>query len=246
MIKDLWLIGIGTGSPRHLTLEGRAALRDAAIVLLPRKGPQKDDLAQIRRDLVADTGSNATILPFDMPVRDETLDYQTRVAQWHDEIARRWQDTLKGTPVSGPVALLVWGDPGLYDSTLRIADRLTPRPNLRVVPGITALQALTSAHGIPFNTIDGSVLVTTGQRLRTEGIKPDIDTTFVMLDGKCGFQSLDPDRFHIWWGAYLGMTGELLLAGPLKDVGPEIVARRAEARRAHGWIMDTYMLRRLG
>ena len=41
-------------------------------------------------------------------------------------------------------------------SRLRIARRLDPVPQLRFVPGITALQALTAAHAIPFadNTFD--------------------------------------------------------------------------------------------
>ena len=38
MIRDLWLIGMGTGSPAHITLEGMAALRDAATILLPHQG----------------------------------------------------------------------------------------------------------------------------------------------------------------------------------------------------------------
>lgn len=244
VITDLWLIGIGTGAPQHLTLEGRAALRDAAGVLLPRKGPGKDDLAQIRLDLLAATNTPAEVLPFDMPVRDESLDYQTRVARWHDEIALRWQDRLAAETFTGPVALLVWGDPGLYDSTLRIAARLSPPPKVRVVPGITALQALTAAHAIPFNTIDGSVTVTTGQRLRQEGLPRDVDTTFVMLDGKCSFQALAAQGLHIWWGAFLGMPQQILVSGPLAEVREEIVARRAAAREAHGWIMDTYMVRR--
>ena len=37
MIQDLWLVGIGTGSPGHVTLEGVQALRDAAVILLPLK-----------------------------------------------------------------------------------------------------------------------------------------------------------------------------------------------------------------
>jgi len=244
-MEELWLIGIGTGSPRHVTLEGQAALRDAGTILLPRKGPGKDDLAQIRLDLLEALGTTAQVLPFDMPVRDDTLDYQTRVALWHDEIARRWQDTLARAEARGPVALLVWGDPGLYDSTLRIAERLSPRPKLRVIPGITALQALTAAHAVPFNTIDGAVCVTTGQRLREEGLDRSVPTTFVMLDGKCSFQTLDATGMQIWWGAYLGMPEQILIAGSLSQVGDAIVARRAEARAAHGWIMDTYMLRRI-
>lgn len=243
MIKDLWLIGIGTGALSHITLEGQQALRNAAVLLLPRKGDGKDDLVQIRLDILRRTGSQARVVPFDMPVRDEALPYQERVSRWHDQIAEKWQQALVRETVDGPVALMVWGDPGLYDSTLRIADRLSPRPAVRVVPGITALQALTAAHAIPFNTIDGTVTVTTGQRLREQGLPSGSETVAVMLDGKCSFMALDCSDLHIWWGAFLGMPEQLLVQGPLHAVGPEIVKMRAEARDRHGWIMDTYLLR---
>ena len=36
----------------------------------------------------------------------------------------------------------------------------------------------------------------------------------------------------------------MLIAGPLGEVGERIVAARAAARAAHGWIMDTYLLRK--
>ena len=111
MIKDLWLIGIGTGSPSHLTLEGQQALRDAGVVLLPRKGPGKDDLADIRHAILSAAGATARVVPFDMPERDESLPYRQRVARWHDEIACIWQKALSGETVNGPVAVLVWGDP---------------------------------------------------------------------------------------------------------------------------------------
>ncbi|MGR3377991.1 precorrin-6A synthase (deacetylating) [Salipiger abyssi] len=242
-MTELWLIGIGTGNPAHVTLEGQRALREAAVVLIPRKGAGKEDLAHLREGILAEAGATARVIHFDMPVRDESLPYGDRVARWHDEIARRWQAALAGAP-EGPVALLVWGDPGLYDSTLRIAERLAPRPKLRVVPGITALQALTAAQAIPFNTVNGAVTVTTGRRLRDDGWPEGAETVVVMLDGACSFQALDPDGLHIWWGAYLGMAEQLLESGPLAQVAERIVARRAEARARHGWIMDTYLLRR--
>ncbi|WP_298836753.1 precorrin-6A synthase (deacetylating) [uncultured Roseobacter sp.] len=246
MIKDLWLVGIGTGSPVHLTLEGRSALRDAAAILLPRKGPGKDDLATLRASLLASTGSGAAVLPFDMPVRDESLPYLERVERWHDEIAEIWQQTLRETTVDGPVALMVWGDPGLYDSTLRIAQRLTPVPALRVVPGITALQALTAAHAVPFNTIDGAVTITTGQQLRENGMPVGSSSVFVMLDGQCSFRQARTDDCYIWWGAFLGMPEQVTLAGPVSETADQIVALRAAERARHGWIMDTYLLRRPG
>lgn len=231
------------GHPGHVTIEGQQALRDAATVLLPRKGTGKEDLAHLRTAILADASAQARVVSFDMPIRDETLPYEERVDAWHDEIAHRWQTALHGAS-GGPVALLVWGDPGLYDSTLRIAARMTPRPNLKVIPGITALQALTSAHAIPFNTVNGAVTVTTGRRLRDHGWPAAADTTVVMLDGQCSFETLDPDGLKIWWGAFLGMPEQVLDSGPLAEAGPRIVATRAKARAQHGWIMDTYMLRR--
>lgn len=242
-MTELWLIGIGTGKPGHLTLEGRQALREAACVLLPRKGTGKEDLAHLRLEILWDAGSTARVIPFDMPIRDESLPYAERVARWHAAIAERWQAALEGAP-EGPAALLVWGDPGLYDSTLRIAARLTGPTRLRVVPGITALQALTAAHAIPFNTINGAVTVTTGRALRDRGWPEGADTVAVMLDGACSFQTLSPEGLRIWWGAFLGMPEQLLEHGTLREAGPRIVARRAEARARHGWIMDTYLLRR--
>ncbi|MEM9248585.1 MAG: precorrin-6A synthase (deacetylating) [Pseudomonadota bacterium] len=243
-MTELWLIGIGTGNPAHVTLQARAALRAAALVVVPRKGPDKADLTELRHTILSESGSTAPVAEFDMPERDESLPYAERVARWHDEIARIWAETLAAARPSGPVALLVWGDPSLYDSTLRIAERLTPRPILRVVPGITSLQALTAAHAIPLNTVNGAVTVTTGRRLRDHGWPNGAETVAVMLDGACSFQTLPPEGLHIWWGGFLGMAQEILDSGPLADAAPRIVSSRADARASHGWIMDSYLLRR--
>ncbi|TVR09180.1 MAG: precorrin-6A synthase (deacetylating) [Salinarimonadaceae bacterium] len=243
-MTELWLIGIGSGNPDHVTIEARKALREAALVLVPRKGPDKADLADLRLQVLATCESPARIVEFDMPTRDESLPYAERVTLWHDEIARIWADAIRLAGPEGPVALLVWGDPGLYDSTLRIAARLTPSPRVRVVPGVTALQALTAAHAIPFNTVNGAVLVTTGRRLRDHGWPDGAETVAVMLDGECSFRNLAPEGVLIWWGAYLGMENQILEQGPLAEAGPRIVAARAAARERHGWIMDTYLMRR--
>lgn len=244
IIEDLWLIGIGTGSPSHMTLEGVEAIRCASVILLPRKGAAKDNLADIRLRIIEAAGSEAKIVSFEYPERDEALPYQERVRAWHDEIAMRWRDALAPIDEDGAVALLVWGDPSLYDSTIRIARRLYPEPRIRVVPGITALQALTAAHRIPLNTINGPVLLTTGRRLREGGWPDRADSVVVMLDGECSFQELEVADLLIWWGANLGSDDEAILAGRVRDVGEEIVKTRAKLRARQGWVMDTYLLRR--
>jgi len=246
---DLHLIGIGTGNPDHLTRAAIAAMNAADLILLPRKGDAKSDLIDLRRTICADvlTG-DIPVVEFDLPERDTYAPYLSAVDQWHDAIALAWRDEItQHLPNGGRLALLVWGDPSLYDSTLRIADRLCAEGlaiTVTVEPGITSLQALTAAHAIPLNTIAAPVLITTGRRLRAGGWPAGVDTIAVMLDGDCAFQTLDSPGIKIWWGAYLGMAHQMLIAGCLDEVADGIIQSRAILRERHGWIMDIYLLRR--
>ena len=245
---DLTLVGIGTGNPDHLTRQAIKALNTADLILIPRKGETKADLADLRRAICADVVTNPTtrIVEFDLPVRDAANpDYLARVDDWHDAIVLCWAKAVASVPGSSHrVALLVWGDPSLYDSTLRIAARLNPAPRVTVIPGITSMQALCAAHAIPMNDIGAPVLVTTGRQLRDHGWPKGVDTLVVMLDGDCAFQTLDPAGVTIWWAGYVGMREEILFSGRLGEAGPQIITARATARAQHGWIMDIYLLRR--
>ncbi|MGP3697971.1 precorrin-6A synthase (deacetylating) [Rhodobacter sp. NSM] len=242
-MRELTLVGIGTGNPDHVTRQGAAALREAGLILVPRKGEEKADLADLRLRLCAELAPGVPVAEFDLPVRDAANpDYRGGVEDWHDAIARAWAQAAGN---ADHAALLIWGDPSLYDSSLRIAARLSPAPRVRVVPGITAIQALCAAHAIPLNEVGAPVVITTGRQLRA-GWPAGTDTAVVMLDGECSFRTLDPSGLRIWWGAYLGMPEEILESGPLAEAAPRIVAARAEARARHGWIMDIYLLRRSG
>lgn len=249
MIDALTLIGIGTGNPDHVTLQGQAAIRDADVILIPLKGDQKDDLAQLRRDIIGralDGTAPPEIIEFSLPVRDaKNPDYEQGVLDWHDAIAASWQAALAQHPQARNAALLIWGDPSLYDSALRIAERMVPKPTIRVVPGITAIQALTAAHAITLNEIGAPVVITTGRQLQDHGFPSGANTAAIMLDGQCSFQSLAQEDYGIFWGAFVGMENQILRAGTLKDVSADIIDTRASARAAHGWIMDLYLLRRL-
>lgn len=246
---ELLLIGIGTGNPDHLTLQAVRAMNSADIILIPRKGAAKADLADLRESLCAGvlTGETA-VVGFDLPVRRADGDYLDGVADWHEAIALTWAALLRRhLPDGGRAALLVWGDPSLYDSSLRIAARVIGGGlplDVRVVPGLTSLQLLTAAHAIPLNTLGAAFVVTTGRQLRATGWPAGIDTMAVMLDGDCAFQTVPPQGVTIFWGAYLGMPQEVLVSGSVAEVGPQIIAKRAALREAHGWIMDIYLLRR--
>lgn len=250
---NLRLIGIGTGNPDHLTLAAIKTLNQADLILLPRKGADKSDLADLRRNICASILSKPVrIIEFDMPMRNERTEYLAAVQDWHAAIATLWANLIaehlpREKQQHGNVALMVWGDPSLYDSTLRIAARLNASGvplQVHVVPGISSIQALTAAHGIPLNKLAEPVLITTGRRLRKDGWPTTADTIVVMLDSGGAFCTLDPTDIEIWWGAYLGMPHQVLIAGTLVDVAEKILARRAELKEKHGWIMDVYLMRR--
>ncbi|MEE2945870.1 MAG: precorrin-6A synthase (deacetylating) [Pseudomonadota bacterium] len=246
----LSLVGIGSGNPDHLTLQAIKTLEGADLILLPRKGDEKTELADLRRDIVAGVLKTApSVVEFDYPVRDaKTPKYLDGVNTWHDALASIWGGLIaEHAKPNANVALMVWGDPSLYDSTLRIADRLIAQGldiKVEVVPGITSLQMLTAAHGIPLNDLGAPVVITTGRQLRENGWPDGTNAVAVMLDGECSFKHIDQEGIDIWWGGYVGMPQQILKAGALADVGAEIIRTRAEARELNGWIMDIYLLRK--
>ncbi|GAC1536673.1 MAG: precorrin-6A synthase (deacetylating) [Ramlibacter sp.] len=248
----LLLIGIGMGNPDHLTLQAVRALNSADLILLPRKGSDKADLADLRRAICnVHSSGHAQVVEFDLPQRVAAVTpYLDNVNAWHDAVASSWAGLIaEHRPRGGRVALMVWGDPSLYDSSLRIAGRLRSRGmqlQAEVIPGLTSVQLLTAVHSIPLNTLGAPVMITTGRHLREHGWPDAVETLVVMLDGECSFETLPPENTTIYWAAYVGMPQQLTLAGPLEGTAPRIRQTRTDARAEHGWIMDLYLLRRRG
>jgi precorrin-6A synthase len=135
----------------------------------------------------------------------------------------------------------------LYDSTIRIVEAIAKGGqhefDYEVIPGISSVQALAARHRVPLNLIGRSVEITNGRGI-AEGFPDNVDSVVVMLDSQNTYRSLVHEDLDIYWGAYVGTPDEILIAGKLRDVADEIERVRTEARRIHGWIMDTYLLRK--
>ena len=243
------VIGIGAGSPAHLTLEGVEALAGVDVVFALDKGDAKADLLDARRAILEAHAPHVELVVVPDPPRDRTpADYGGEVRDWHQARAEVLYDAMArslrqpaGSRRRG--AFLVWGDPSLYDLTLRILDRIRElgvELEVRVIPGITAVQALTAAHATTFNRIGRPVLVTTGRRL---GERPAGTDAVVMLDGGAAWLDHAADDEEILWGAYLGTPMETLRRGRVGDVGAELAKLKSDLRAEHGWIMDIYLLR---
>jgi precorrin-6A synthase len=247
-MKKLSIVGIGAGNPDHITIQAIKSLADTDVVFMIDKGEDKSDMTALRRDLCAQYIKKPyRIVEVKDPERDRApADYGAAVTTWHAQRAAIYERMIReelGESQHG--AFLVWGDPSLYDSTLRIVDQVaatrTVAFELDVIPGITSVQALAAAHKIALNRIGGPVHITTGRQL-ADGMPGD--DVVVMLDGGCAFNAVQTNGIDIYWGAYVGTADEILVSGPLRRRGPEIEKLRAEARARHGWIMDTYLLRR--
>lgn len=252
-MRRLLLIGIGAGDPEHVTQQAIRALNEADVLFVIEKGSEKEDLVALRREICERYISKQSYRIVDVrdPERDrDAADYAAAVEAWRDQRAAVWERVITSElrDGEGVGAILVWGDPALYDSTLAVVDRIRAAGRveleIEVIPGISAIAALCARHAISLNRVGEAVHVTTGRRLAREGWPvqnaPDV---VVMLDARCAFSQLRGLGLRIYWGAYLGTPDELLIAGKLDEVADEIVRVRAQARERKGWIMDTYLLR---
>lgn len=249
-MRTVHVIGIGSGDPEHLTLQAVRVLADLDVVLVIDKGRPTEELLEVRREIARRHIARPYRL-VEIPEQSReraAADYPGAVADWYDLRAIAFAQAL-ATDV-GPdehAGILVWGDPALYDSTLRVLDRVRTLGGVEiavnVVPGITSLQVLAAAHRVTFTGVGEPVHVTTGRRL-LDGMPADLDDVLVMLDGSGAFEKLTDPDLDIYWGAYLGMPDQLLVAGNLQERKAEIAELRAVARDRKGWIMDSYLLRR--
>lgn len=234
-MRRLLVVGVGMG-PQHVTAEAAAALRSVDYVLAFQKSAD-DPLLEARAAICREYGDPPVVVVTDPPRdRDDPADYPGAVRAWH---AARVAACRAALERPGDVAMLVWGDPSLYDSTLRLLAEL-PGFEVTVLPGISAPQLLAARHAIVLHEVGRPVHVTTGRRLR-QAITAGQDNVVVMLNRTLDLAGLDD--WSIWWGANLGTPSEALVAGRVGDVLPDVESARTHARSAAGWVMDVYLLR---
>ncbi|HEY4923710.1 MAG TPA: precorrin-6A synthase (deacetylating) [Roseiarcus sp.] len=250
-MRKLLLIGIGAGHRDHITMQGIRALNAVDVFFTLDKGREKEDLAHLRREIceayVADRSYRTIAVPD--PARDRTSScYDSAVKDWHERRAAIFEKMIAeelGEEECG--AFLVWGDPSLYDSTLRIVQHILAKGALEftyeVIPGVSSVHALAAAHKISLNRIGAPIHITTGRNV-AGGFPDNFDNCVVMLDADCAFKQIKDADVWIYWGAYVATKDEILVSGRLLEVSGAIERIRGEARARKGWIMDIYLLRR--
>lgn len=237
MTGTVRVVGFGMG-PQHVTPEAAAALAGCDYVLAVQKG--EDDPLLAVRQAVADAHGLELVVVRD-PERDRSpgLDraaYEGAVGDWYAARLAAYRSVLASR--EGTCAFLVWGDPSLYDGTIRIVRELGA--DFDVLPGISAPQVLAARHGIVLHDVGQPVHVTTARRLRADVAAGQRNVVVMLTAG------VDLDGFsdwHVWWGANLGGVGERLVSGRVGSVVGEIAEARTAAKAEAGWVMDLFLLR---
>ncbi|WP_309677470.1 precorrin-6A synthase (deacetylating) [Pseudomonas sp.] len=250
-MKKLLVIGIGAGNPDYITMQAVKALNLVDVFFLMDKGQSKDKLIDLRREICERyiTDRDYRFVEAHSPERERgDVDYKASVEDLNLAKQQTFERLISEEMTDDQCAgFLVWGDPALYDSTLRILQAILASGRcvfeFDVIPGITSVQALAAQHKVPLNRIGRSIEITTGRRLAA-GQVSDADSLVVMLDAEDSYHQVADQETEIYWGAYLGTADEILISGKLKDVADEIERVRKAARLANGWIMDTYLLRK--
>ncbi len=145
-MRKVLIIGIGAGNPDYVTMQAINALNQVDVFFIPDKGTEKEALARLRVEICERyiKDRDYRLAGFEMPERStDPSDYKKNVADWHSRIEQNYEKLLKeelGEEECG--AFLVWGDPALYDSTLRIIEKIQSKGDLalefEVIPGISA------------------------------------------------------------------------------------------------------------
>jgi precorrin-6A synthase len=252
MKRKVMIIGIGAGNPDFVTIQAVNAMNRVDVFFIPNKGAEKADLSRLRRLIIDRYVRDRPFRTVEYSVpsrRREGEDYEGAVSAWHAEIGETYGRLILEELAESEIgAFLIWGDPTLYDSTLRILERLRTKGGFEldydVIPGISSVQALAAQHRVAINAIGRSVLITNGRAL-AEGLPDNVDSVMVLLNADKVLRSADGE-LDAYWGAYVGMPEEILVSGKLKDIIDEVERIRSSALQENGWIMDCLLLKKPG
>lgn len=244
MIKKLYLIGIGPGDPRYLTLEAKALLERLELFLIPEKRGPKEGLTQKRLEIIksvrGDRPFQCLFLPF--PEREKGINYRDKVREWRRTKAEILKKALlrEETEEAG---FLIWGDPTLYDGHIDILREIEKELNLswEVVPGLSSFQVLGARLKVSLTDLSSPLTFHTPRTLRK--LKELEHPVIVFLDNYETFSLFKGHPYQIYWGAYVGQKDEVYIEGPLEEVVSDIKETRRLLKAQKGYLMEIYLVR---
>jgi precorrin-6A synthase len=242
-IKKVYIVGIGPGNPKYLTLEAYEIIKKAKNFIIPLKKGPKEELTKIREKVIEfckQGDTNYRVIKVEFPERKKGGVYKLEVESWRTEKVSILAEVLKDVDEA---CFLVLGDPSLYDGHIEIFKEVSNNlpMEIEVIPGISTINLLSAKHKISLTKVAETLLITTPRPLRKQ--KEISRNTVVFLDNYETFKMFkDDSELMIYWGAYLGTEKEVLFNGKLSECWQELIELRRKLKEKNGYIMETYLL----
>jgi precorrin-2/cobalt-factor-2 C20-methyltransferase len=231
-------VGVGPGDPEMVTLQAVRLMREAGRVFVPVLETGEPGRAEATVLSHVDS-ANVERLTFAL---NERTDASRRERHW-DAAGRRIAEWLLET--NGTAAFATIGDPNVYSTFSYLAETvraLVPSVEVRTVPGITAMQALAAAAGVPLTEgTEPLVLLplARGSETLAAALTYAAEGTVVAYKGGRHLASV---RAHLAeagrlddavLGSHLGLEDEKVVPLSTVDEAPYLSAVLIPARRTH-------------
>lgn len=143
----LYGVGIGPGDPDLITIKGARIIAAADVVAYHSARHGRSIARRAAAPHMRD-GQLEELLRYPLTVEDTDHPggYQAAIEQFYEEAAARLAGHLEA---GRDVALLAAGDPLFYSSFMHMYTRLEQRFDCEIVPGITAVSAVSAAAARP-------------------------------------------------------------------------------------------------
>lgn len=147
----LYGVGVGTGNPELITLKALRILQSVPVIAYPAS----EEGNSFARSIVAEfLQGNQIEIPIVLPFKLE------KSAQpFYDKAAEVLAEHLNN---GRDVAVLCEGDPFFYGSFMYIYDRLSPKFETEIIPGISSVMASAAMIGVPLTYRNDIFMVLSG------------------------------------------------------------------------------------
>lgn len=158
----LYGVGVGPGDPDLMTVKARRLIEAADVVAYPiAASPTAKGVARsIAEPFLTEAQVQvAMVYPVTVGSTDHPGGYEGALADFYDASAAELATHLDA---GRDVVVLCEGDPFFYGSYMYLHERLAPRYETEVVPGVTAFSGAAAAAGLPLVKRDDVLVVAPG------------------------------------------------------------------------------------